>query len=139
MNCDEFRERCHNLMDARKSELTDEQMVAHKGACQGCADFLSDLMSVDAGLRRLSLLPVPAPLLHSLRQIGQPQVLPSPGWRPDIERAAGYLIPGFILWGAQWVFPENVRPIFLAAMIFIGGFILVTSAVRPWVLGSPGR
>ena len=137
MNCDEFRERCHLLIDARKSELADEEMLAHAGVCQDCADFRTQLIAIDAGLRDLPAPMIPAPLLDSIRRMGQPEVLPSPAWRPDIERAARYLIPGLLLWGVQWAFPEDVRPFFLAAIAFIGGFILVSNIVRPWVLGSP--
>jgi hypothetical protein len=137
MNCDEFRERCHLLMDARRTELTDEEMQAHAGVCQDCADFQTQLIAIDAGLRDLPAPVIPAPLLDSIRSMSQPEDLPSPAWRPDVERAARYLIPGFVLWGAQWAFPENARPLFLAALTFIGGFILVSSVIRPWVLGSP--
>jgi len=70
---------------------------------------------------------IPAPLLDSIRRMGQPEVLPSPAWRPDIERAARYLIPGLLIWGVQWAFPENARPFFLAAIAFIGGFILAAT------------
>ena len=80
---------------------------------------------------------IPASLVDSIMSMGEPEVLPSPAWRPDVERAARYLIPGLFLWGVQWAFPENARPLFLAAIAFIGGFILVSSIVRPWVLGSP--
>ena len=137
MNCDEFRERCHLLIDARKSELADEEMLAHECACQDCADLRRELMTVDAALRELPIPEIPAPLLDSIRKMGRPEDLPSPEWRPDVERAAKYLVPGLLLWSVQWAFPENARPFFLAAMTFIGGFVLVSSIVRPWVLGSP--
>ena len=137
MNCDEFRERCHLLIDARRTALTDEEMLAHAGVCQDCADFRRELIAIDAGLRDLPAPMIPAPLLDSIRRMGQPEVLPSSAWRPDIERAARYLIPGLLIWGVQWAFPENARPFFLAAIAFIGGFILVSNIVRPWVLGSP--
>jgi hypothetical protein len=137
MNCDEFRERCHLLLDARKSELTDEEMLTHESACRDCADFRSELMAIDAGLRDLPVPVIPASLVDSIMSMGRPEVPSSPAWRPDIERAARYLVPGLLLWSAQWAFPENARPFFLAAMTFIGGFVLVSSIVRPWVLGSP--
>jgi hypothetical protein len=137
MNCEEFRERCHLLLDARKSEPTDEEMLAHESVCQDCADFRSELMAIDAALRDLPVPGIPAPLLDSIRRISQPEGLPSPAWRLDIDRAAKYLVPGLLLWAVQWAFPESARPLFLAAIAFIGGFILVSSIVRPWVLGSP--
>jgi hypothetical protein len=137
MNCDEFRERCHVLIDARKSELTDEEMRAHAGACQDCADFRRELMAIDVALRELPAPVIPAPLLDSIRSMGQPEVFPPPAWRPDIVRAARYLIPGLLLWGVQWAFPEDLRPFFLAAITFTGGYILVSRIVRPWVFGSP--
>ena len=136
MNCDEFRERFHLLLDAGKPELTDEEMLAHIETCQDCADFRRELITIDAMLRELPFPETPAPLLDSIKSIGGPQLLPSPGWRPDIERAARYLIPGLLLWGAQWVFPEYAHPYLLAAMTFIGVFTLVTSILRPRLLGS---
>ena len=139
MNCDEFRERCHLLIDAAGSELTGEEMSAHAGLCQNCADFWRDVRAIDAGLRELPVPVIPALLLDSIRSLGQPQDLPSLAWRPDVERAARYLFPGLLLWGVQWAFPENARLLFLAAMTFIGGFIFVSSIVRPSVLGSPER
>jgi hypothetical protein len=136
MNCDEYRERCHLLIDARKSGLTDEEMRAHAGVCQDCADFRHELIAIDAGLRELPFPVIPAPLLDSIKRIGQPQDLASAGWRPDVVRAAAYLLPGLLLWGMQWAFPEDLRPFFLAAITFAGGYILVSRIVRPWVLGS---
>jgi hypothetical protein len=137
MNCDEFRERCHLLIDARKSQLTDEEMLAHAGVCQDCAEFRRELIAIDAGLRELPVPVIPAPLLDSIKRIGQPQDPASAGWRPEIVRAAAYLIPGLLLWGMQWAFSEDLRPFFLAAITFTGGYILVRSIVRSWVLGSP--
>jgi hypothetical protein len=126
-------------MDARRSELTDEEMLAHAGVCQDCADFRTQLIAIDAALRELPVPEIPAHLLDSIGRMGRPEDLSFPAWRPDVERAARYFLPGFVLWGMQWAFPESVRPLFLAAMTFVGGFILVSSIARPWLLGSPGR
>ena len=136
MNCEEFRERCHVRIDARKKVLTDAEMLAHREGCPACAEFFRDMVAVDAGLREIPRVPVPAPLLHSLRQIGEERARTSPGWKPDLERAARYLVPGLLLWGAQWVFPESARPYLSAAITFIGVIIVVTSTLRPRLLGS---
>lgn len=138
MSCEEFRERCQILLDAHMSELTDPGMLAHRESCPDCAGFFGDLIAVDAGLRQIERIPIPEHLVHSLRQLGEPQARLSPGWGPDVERAARYLIPGVLLWGAQWIVPENARPYLLAAMTFIGAFTLVTSSLRPGILGSSG-
>ena len=135
MNCEEFRERVHLLFDEGKVEITDAEVMAHVGACQECAEFHRALLTIDAGLRQVSVLPVPDALVHSLREIGTPHVHPSPGWKPDIERAAVYLVPGILLWASQWALPAYLRPYLLAVMTFIGTFTLMTSIFRPRILG----
>lgn len=139
MTCAEFRERCHTVIDAGTPELADEEMLAHAGTCQECPEFFRGLIAVEEGLRQIPRLAVPAPLLDSLRQIGRPQAPPAHDWRPDAAWAARYLIPGLILWGTQWLLPEGARPLLLAAITFIGVFTLVTSILRPRILGSPDR
>jgi len=136
MICEEFRERAHRLIDARVPGLNDPDMTSHAGDCEECAEFHRALLAVDAGLRTMPVPPIPGRLVHSLREIGAPQVLPSPGWKPDIARAAVYLIPGILLWAAQWVLPVPERPYIPAVMTFIGTFTLVTSIFRPRILGS---
>ncbi|HTY60422.1 MAG TPA: hypothetical protein VMF59_16485 [Bacteroidota bacterium] len=136
MNCEEFRERCHVLIDARTGDLADAGMLAHREGCPACAEFFRSMIAVDAGLREIPREPVPAPLMHSLRQIGEEHARPSPGWKPDLEVAARYLVPGLLLWGAQWMFPESARPYLSAAITFIGVFIVVTSTLRTRLLGS---
>ncbi len=136
MNCEEFRERVHLMIDRRNPALNDVEMAAHVGRCMECAGFHHALLAIDAGLRQVPVLPVPGSLVQSLREIGTPQVRPSPGWKPDIERAAMYLVPGLLLWTVQWAFPESARPCLLAVMTFIGTFMLMTSILRPRILGS---
>jgi hypothetical protein len=137
MNCDEFRERFHLLVDQGRDEVTDGLMIAHMESCPACWDFRKELSAVDAGLRRLPVVKIPDSLVESLLTMGQPEPRPGISWRPDIERAAVYLLPGILLWCVQWAFPESVRPWFLGAIVFLGGFTLVTSVLRPRVLGEP--
>jgi hypothetical protein len=136
MNCDEFRDRSHLLLDERRTDLTDEEMLAHERDCGSCADFRRDLLALDAALRRISVPPIPVSLVDSLRDIGAPRDMPAPAWKPDVSRAARCLIPGVLLWGAQWAAPENARPWFLAAITFVGVFTFFMSVLRPRILGS---
>lgn len=136
MICEEFRERVHGLIDARFLELNDPDLASHAEGCEECAEFHRALLSIDAGLRHVPVPPIPDSLVHSLREIGTPQVLPSLGWKPDIGRAALYLIPGLLLWAAQWILPVPERPYIFAVMTFIGTFTLMTSIFRPRILGS---
>jgi hypothetical protein len=124
------------MIDGRNLELNDVEMVAHVGQCTECADFYHALLAIDAGLRQVPVLPISGSLVHSLREIGTPHVHPSPGWKPDIERAAVYLVPGILLWASQWALPAYLRPYLLALMTFIGTFTLMTSIFRPRILGS---
>jgi|GEM_PF-2841185 len=135
MNCEEFRERIQLLFDEGEVELKDADMLAHIGICQVCAEFRDELRTIDATLRRIPFEPIPASLVLSLRQIAEPRALPSPGWKPDVERAAMYLIPGLLLWSSQWALPANARPYLLALITFIGTFTLLTSIFRPRILG----
>ena len=137
MTCDRFRERCHILVDERDADRIDEEMLAHMETCQSCADFRRDLIAADRILRQVPAPPLPALLAESLSDIGKSRHIPSVGWRPDLERAARYLIPGLLLWGGQWVFPESARPYLLASMTFLGIFTYVTSVLRSRVLGTP--
>jgi hypothetical protein len=139
MTCDEFRERLHLLLDERRAELTDEAMVAHLGGCESCDEFRRELMALDSALRQIPVPPIPDSLFNSLRDIGVPREIPAPAWKPDVGRAARYLIPGLFLWGAQWAAPESARPWFLAAITFLGVFTFVTSVLRPRILGSAGQ
>jgi hypothetical protein len=137
MTCDEFRERCHILLDERDADRVDEQMLAHMGGCQACADFRGELLTIDATLRQIPVSALPASLVDSLSRIGESRDLPSIGWGPDVGRAARYLIPGLLLWWAQWAFPENLRPYYLASVVFVWGFIFITSVLRPGLPGTP--
>ena len=136
MNCDEFRERVHLMIDVRSVELNDVEMAAHVSGCTACAGFYHSVLAIDSALRQAPVPPIPGSLVHSLREIGTHQAHASPGWKPDIGRAAVYLIPGLLLWSVQGAFPGSARPYILAVMTFIGTFTLMTSILRPRILGS---
>jgi len=134
MTCREYRERLRGETGSSASSMADDDLRAHAAGCPGCAQFTQWLMALDRALRDLPRAPIPGPVIDAVRDIAlRPPPLP---WRPDLLRAAVFIIPAVFVWTGRTLLPDAFQFLAPATLAFAGAFIFVTAALRPRLLGS---
>ncbi|HUI09960.1 MAG TPA: hypothetical protein VL221_06510 [Bacteroidota bacterium] len=117
MTCNEFQQAYNTWLDGRKATLLPPEAGLHAEICPACRRYAAAMDGVDAGLRRIPPVQVPAGLLALTETLA----IPGPA-QGRVRRIAAFgkfwapaVIPAAALWSAGLFLP----PAWAGALCFL--------------------
>ena len=139
MTCEEFKAAYNTYLDGALSEGEARLLAAHPQQCQGCAAYRDSFASLDADLRRLPTVAIPAQLVRNLEQLPH---LSKPGenlaaWRPELLRVAFLGLPAIVAFVIFGELPNRFEVVGNSLLAFAGTLVFLLSILRPFFLPGP--
>lgn len=133
MICEEFKRAYSSSLDGVLGEGEARHMLAHAQQCQGCAAYRDALASLDADLRHLPALEIPARLVQNLEQLPQ-SFKPREarvGWRPEFFRILPYGVAAIVASLLLGELPAQLQAVGNSLLAFAGTLVFFLAVLWP--------
>jgi len=133
MTCEQFREAYNRHLDRALGEDELPFVLAHAQQCHGCAVYRDSIASLDAKLRHLPGVEIPARLVRKLEEVPR-RSTPSGArvaWSPELLWALSFGIPASIVFVILREQPASFQAAGDFLLAFAGTLVFLLSILRP--------